>query len=52
MGVRRAELAGLEWKDIGFEDKTMTIARSRSIPAINCNDMFVCLSISNNYLKP
>lgn len=28
MGIRRAELAGLEWKDIDFENKTMTIARS------------------------
>ena len=28
MGVRRAELAGLEWKDIDFENKTMTIQRS------------------------
>lgn len=28
MGLRRAELAGLEWKDIDFENKTMTIARS------------------------
>lgn len=28
MGIRRGELAGLEWKDIDFENKTMTIARS------------------------
>jgi len=28
MGIRRAELAGLEWKDIDFENKTMTISRS------------------------
>lgn len=28
MGIRRAELAGLEWKDIDFENKTMTIART------------------------
>ena len=28
MGLRRGELAGLEWKDIDYENKTMTIARS------------------------
>lgn len=28
MGIRRGELAGLEWKDIDYENKTMTIARS------------------------
>ena len=28
MGIRRGELAGLEWKDINFEDKTMTIQRT------------------------
>lgn len=28
MGLRRGELAGLEWKDIDCENKTMTIARS------------------------
>lgn len=28
MGIRRGELVGLEWKDIDFENKTMTIARS------------------------
>lgn len=28
MGLRRAELAGLEWKDIDFENKTMTIQRT------------------------
>lgn len=28
IGIRRGELAGLEWKDIDFENKTMTIARS------------------------
>lgn len=27
MGLRRGELAGLEWKDIDYENKTMTIAR-------------------------
>ena len=28
MGIRRGELAGLEWKDIDFENKTMTIQRT------------------------
>lgn len=28
MGLRRGELAGLEWKGIDYENKTMTIARS------------------------
>ncbi|MBE7074263.1 MAG: site-specific integrase [Clostridiales bacterium] len=28
MGLRRGEVAGLEWKDIDFENKTMKIARS------------------------
>lgn len=28
MGLRRGELAGLEWKDIDYESKTMTIQRS------------------------
>ena len=28
MGLRRGELAGLEWKDIDYENKTITIARS------------------------
>ena len=28
MGLRRGELAGLEWKDIDYENKTMTISRS------------------------
>ena len=28
MGLRRGELAGLEWKDIDYETKSMTIARS------------------------
>ena len=28
MGLRRGELAGLEWKDIDYENKTMTTARS------------------------
>ena len=28
MGIRRGELAGLQWQDIDFENKTMTIARS------------------------
>ncbi len=28
MGLRRGELAGLEWKDIDYDNKTMTIARS------------------------
>jgi len=28
MGIRRGELAGLQWEDIDFENKTMTIARS------------------------
>lgn len=28
MGLRRGELAGLEWKDIDFEKKTMSIERS------------------------
>ncbi|MBP3431258.1 MAG: site-specific integrase [Clostridia bacterium] len=28
MGLRRGELAGLEWKDIDYFNKTMTIARS------------------------
>lgn len=28
MGLRRGELAGLGWKDIDYENKTMTIARS------------------------
>lgn len=28
MGLRRGELAGLEWKDIDFENKTMSIERS------------------------
>ena len=28
MGLRHGELAGLEWKDIDYENKTMTIARS------------------------
>ena len=28
MGIRRGELAGLEWKDIDYENKTMTIQRS------------------------
>ena len=28
MGLRRGELAGLEWKDIDYVNKTMTIARS------------------------
>ena len=28
MGLRCGELAGLEWKDIDYENKTMTIARS------------------------
>lgn len=28
MGIRRGELAGLEWKDIDYSNKTMTIARS------------------------
>lgn len=28
MGLRRGELAGLEWKDIDYENKTMTIQRS------------------------
>lgn len=28
MGLRRGELAGLEWKDINFQNKTMTIQRS------------------------
>lgn len=28
MGIRRSELCGLEWKDIDFKNKTMTIARS------------------------
>lgn len=28
MGLKRGELAGLEWKDIDFENKTMTIQRS------------------------
>ena len=27
-GLRRGELAGLEWKDIDYENKTMTLARS------------------------
>ena len=27
-GMRRGELCGLEWKDIDYENKTMTIARS------------------------
>ncbi len=34
MGLRRGELAGLEWKDIDYENKTMTIARSvQDIPS-------------------
>ena len=28
MGLRRGELAGLEWQDIDYENKTMTIQRS------------------------
>ena len=28
MGLRRGELAGLEWKDIDYENKTMKISRS------------------------
>jgi len=28
MGIRRVELAGLEWKDIDFENKTMKIERT------------------------
>lgn len=28
MGLRRGEIAGLEWKDIDYENKTMTIQRS------------------------
>ena len=28
MGIRRGELASLEWKDINFENKTMSIAGS------------------------
>ena len=27
MGLRRGKLAGLEWKDIDYENKTITLAR-------------------------
>lgn len=46
MGLRRGELAGLEWKDIDYENKTMTIARSVQdiIFAIFCAEQSVGIS--------